>query len=376
MPVLSSSPGVLSVFDLVVLVLVVLQAVYAIGVFRGFFSIEKSSVDEKEKPQALSVVVCARNEAENLKKNIPLWLSQDHPNFEWIVVNDRSFDESRDLLEAAALADPRIRMVDLKETDRFWFGKNFALTLGIKAAKHDRLVLTDADCLPESTDWLRRLDRALREPVELLLGYGPYRISRSWISWLSAFDALFTAIHYSSWSALGKPYMGVGRNMAYRRELFMKNKGFSSHMDVISSDDDLFVSRVAHAENHRVLLDPQSLVYSEAPETLQAWLHQKKRHLLAAPRYRLIHRYALGFWGLSTLLLYLLIPVVIVAGASVAMYSLLARTLFFWGMTYFAGKRLGTPRPALVLPLAEPFIAMSQAYLLLANRFGPKLKYW
>ncbi len=376
MPVLSSSLGVLSVFDGVVLALIGLQAVYALWVFRRFFSIGQGSDLNTEKPKPLSVVVCARNEAENLKKNLPLWLEQDHPHFEWVVVNDRSFDESRELIEAAALQDARIKMVDLKDTDRFWFGKNFALTLGIKAAKYDRLVLTDADCVPESKEWLRRMDAALSEPIELVLGYGPYRTSRSWISWLSAFDALFTALHYGSWSALGKPYMGVGRNLAYRKELFMNNKGFSTHMDVISSDDDLFVSKVATNRNHRVLLDPKAIVFSEPPYTLKAWLHQKKRHLLAAPRYRALHRNALGFWGLSSLLIYALIPATIWFGTPISAAAILARTLGMTLLTFAAGKRLGTPRPAWALPLAEPFIVFSQSFLLIANRFGPKLKYW
>jgi len=363
-------------FTLAVCAALGLQLLYILFVFRAFFALPKVEGEPAASAQPLSVVVCARNELENLQKHLPLWLAQEHPAFEWVVVNDRSWDESQEWLESVAERDPRLRIVEIKDNDRFWFGKNFALTLGIKAAKYDRLVLTDADGVPESRDWLRRMDAALRTPHDLVLGYGPYRTESSWISWVSAFDALQTAVHYFGWSGLGKPYMGVGRNMAYHRALFMANKGFSGHMDVISSDDDLFVAAVATPDNHRALIDPKAMVWSEAPEDFKAWWHQKKRHLLAAPRYRPLHRYGLGLWGLSTFLIYALAMGWAFWGTPLAGYLLLGRFVVVTGVFYAAGRRLGTPKPAWVLFPAELGIVVSQAVLLIANRFGPKLKNW
>jgi biofilm PGA synthesis N-glycosyltransferase PgaC len=242
----------------------------------------------------ISVIICARNEAANLRQFLPFVLEQEYPNFEVIVVNDRSWDGTKEVLEEFAKAYPHLKLVHVPDGGKFIAGKKFAVTMGIKAASHDWLVITDADCKPNSLNWLTRMQQPADDNIEIVLGYSPYWAARGLLNSLIRFETFFTAVNYLSFALKGMPYMGVGRNMAYRKSLFFKSKGFATHMHIPSGDDDLFVNANANKSNTVIQLDPESFVWSEPKRTWAGYLRQKKRHFGAGKMYKAGHQFILS----------------------------------------------------------------------------------
>ena len=167
-----------------------------------------------EKQEPVSVIVCARNESENLQRFLPSLFQQDYPQFEVVVVNDCSYDDSEEILEAFAEQYSNLKIVNLVEHEKYRHGKKFALTLGIKAAKYDLLLMTDADCEPLSDQWISSIQRNFTNETDIVLGYSPYFKKGGFLNSFIRFEAFVTALNYFSFAMVGKPYMGVGRNLA------------------------------------------------------------------------------------------------------------------------------------------------------------------
>jgi biofilm PGA synthesis N-glycosyltransferase PgaC len=254
----------------------------------------------------VSVVICARNEATNLREFLPFVLDQNYPDFEVVVVNDRSWDGTREVLEAYAKTFPRLKLVHVPEGGKFIAGKKFAVTMGIKAAAYDWLVFTDADCKPNSVNWLAGMQQPADPEIEIVLGYSPYLKTRGLLNSLIRFETFFTAVNYLAFAVKGMPYMGVGRNMAYRKSLFFKNKGFATHMHIPSGDDDLFVNANATRTNTAIQLNPETFVWSEPKRTWAGYLRQKKRHFGAGKQYKAKHKFILSAQIIIQFLYYVL----------------------------------------------------------------------
>jgi len=259
----------------------------------------------------VSVIISARNEYENLKENLPVILAQDHPDFEVVVVNDCSYDQSELLLEEYAKQYANLKVVTITEHARFKTGKKFALTLGIKAAKNENLLFTDADCQPASAYWIRRMTANLTGDTQIVLGYSPYKKSTGFLNLFIRFETLKTAINYLSAALGGDAYMGIGRNLCYTKTLFFKNKGFASHMHVMSGDDDLFVNQNSAGNNTVIEIHPDAHMWSDAKNRFGAYYRQKKRHMGVGKLYQNKHRRFLSVDALSGFLFYVLMIVFI-----------------------------------------------------------------
>ena len=248
---------------------------------------------------AWSVVICARNEKANLMRNLPLILGQDHPSFEVIVVDDGSTDGSATWLAEQATSEPRLRIVSLTAGEKSMPGKKEPLSLGIRAARAPWLALTDADCRPASALWLAALDAATSDDRDFVLGYGAYERYPGWLNRVVQFETLHAAWQYLGWAQAGMPYMGVGRNLAYRKSVWEEQGGFAAHVDWPSGDDDLFVN--AAAKNGRVAcaLHPNAFTVSQPPQTWRDWFQQKFRHFSTGGSYRPMHRWVLGAYAMS-----------------------------------------------------------------------------
>ena len=269
----------------------------------------------------LSVVICARNEAGNLRQNLPFVLEQQHPDFEVVVVDDDSSDDTPAVLRHFKKKHAHLRV--LRVAPKTTPGKKHALAQGIAVAKHELLVFTDADCRPATPHWLDGLAGAFgisdAPPTqctnpEILLGYAPYRPAPGLLNRWIRFETVQTAMQYLSFARMGQPYMGVGRNLAWRKALFGRVGGFAAHADLPSGDDDLLVNAAAHAGNTAICLFPSTFVYSEGEKTWRAWLRQKRRHLSAGTRYRPQHQAFLGILALSHTLHYFLLTPLWFAG--------------------------------------------------------------
>ena len=220
----------------------IVQMCYHWGLFSRLAFHKKDNDSVNYEP--VSVIVCARDAYEYLLDLIPNILSQDYPDFELVIVNDCSQDNTEEYLKDLARFNPKINLVNLTQSLNFFQGKKFPLSMGIKSAKHDLLILTDADCLPNSDQWIKEMVATYRKDTEIVVGYGPYFERKGLLNKLIRFDTLYIAMQYMSLALAKKPYMGVGRNLSYRKSTFMKNKGFTSHYNIPSGDDDLFISQV------------------------------------------------------------------------------------------------------------------------------------
>lgn len=254
----------------------------------------------------ISVVISARNESKNLTENLPYILQQNYPDFEVVVVNDCSYDDSEEVLKDLKRLYPRLKVVTITEHDRFKTGKKFALTLGIKAAKNEHLLFTDADCKPASDRWIAHMASRFTGNTQIVLGYSPYYKKGGFLNALIRFETVRVAINYLSAALNGDPYMGIGRNLAYTKTLFFSNKGFASHMHILSGDDDLFVNQNATSVNTDIEIHPDSFVYTEAKSSFGALYRQKKRHMGVGKIYKNSHRRMLSTEVLSGFFFYAL----------------------------------------------------------------------
>lgn len=290
--------GILGLFLLI-------QLYYILFVYSKLSSYQIEPVQEGTEFPPLSVIICAHNEQDNIPEFLPSILNQDYPNFEVIVVNDFSTDNTPWILHDFEAKYPHLKIVDIKEHIRLKHGKKFAVSMGIKASKHQTLVFTDADCVPQSDQWLKEIAAAFRPETEIVLGYSPYFKKKSLLNLLIRFETSHTAMSYFSYALKGDAYMGVGRNMAYKKDLFFRNKGFAAHMHIKSGDDDLFVNQNANPTNVNIALATESIVYSEPKATWRSYYKQKARHSGASTIYKKRHQRMLGTQLVSAVFFYI-----------------------------------------------------------------------
>ena len=284
----------LSFFILTIFVLAwVIQMAYHWILFRRLAFYKKRSKSCTYEP--VSVIVCARDAYEYLLDLIPVLTKQDYPEYEIVLVNDCSQDQTEEYLKDLARNNPKINLVNLTQNLNFFQGKKFPLSMGIKSARYDLLLLTDADCVPNSDQWIKEMVNAYDKDTEIVVAYGPYSERKGLLNKLIRFDTLYIAMQYLSLALAKKPYMGVGRNLSYRKSTFLKNKGFISHYNIPSGDDDLFISQVANKKNTDVYIDPVNRVESEPKRSWTTWIRQKKRHYSTGVKYKPQTNRILGF---------------------------------------------------------------------------------
>ena len=339
-------------------------------VFFSRLAFYKEKSPKKQRLPSVSIVISAKNEYLNLKENLPFILTQDYPEFEVIVVDDHSQDDTHELLADFKLMYTRLKVLSLNDSLTFFEGKKFPLSIGIKEAKNEVLLLTDADCKPASNEWIRHMISQYDENTELVLGYGKfYRRKWSFLSMLIRFDTFHSGIQYFSAALGGFPYMGVGRNLSYKRRLFLETDGFTSHYDVISGDDDIFVSQHAQRKNCRVCLRPQGFVYSRSKTKFGKWWHQKKRHFTTGKHYRFGTKIYLGVYHLNAFLFpalaisVLLLKYNILISASLILLKVITQWIIF---SKAAGK-LKEKKLLLISPILEIVFAIVNPLIHVSN---------
>lgn len=320
----------------------------------------------------VSVVICAKNEVNRLKKFLPGVLEQAYPQLEVIVVNDCSWDETEEFLKEIAPQYPQLKVVTIKEQEKYRHGKKFALTLGIKAAKNEVLIMTDADCLPAGKNWVALMQKHFRKEIAIVIGYGAYTKESGLINKLIRFDTFQSAMHYFSAAIGGNPYMGVGRNLAYTKTLFFDNKGFAKHNHILSGDDDLFVNENATPTNTAVELDPESFTYSEPKRTFGEWLTQKKRHLATAKHYKGSHQFMLFIYGFTGVIFYTtLLALAVLRYEWRILLSLYAATLLIkLPVVFKTAAKLKEKDLFWLFPILEPIQTFLQPLFYTANLFS------
>ena len=296
----------LSFIVLLVFVLsLVIQLLYHWGIFsKVAFYKNKHHPKTDGELEPVSIVLCARDAYEYLTELVPVLLGQDYPDFEVVIVNDCSDDETEEYLKDLERKEPRIKPVQLKQHLNFFNGKKFPLSMGIKSAQNDLIILTDCNCMPTNDQWLRSVVNCYGKNTEVVIGYSPYVRKKGLLNYLMRFDAVQNALLYLSAALKGHPYMGIGKNLSYRKELFYRNKGFTSHYTTSVGDDDLFISQVATKKNTEVLIDPDNAILTTPTGNFRQWTRQKSSRYSTVRQYSVGARLLLSLFYISQFLFY------------------------------------------------------------------------
>lgn len=354
-----------------------IQFYFYLGKYLRLILYKPKFISTKQEP--VSVIICAKNEEENLKNNLPFILEQNYPDFEVIVVNDCSGDNTEIVLAEMKLKYPHLKVTTIVEDERFPHGKKLALTIGIKAAKNEILLMTDADCKPKSSNWITNMQRNFTNGIDIVLGFGGYSKKKGFVNSFIRFDTLIIAIQYFSYALTKKPYMGVGRNLAYRKSLFFKHKGFASHIKYLSGDDDLFINEAGTKTNTAIEFSYDSHTISEPKSNFKDWFVQKRRHLTTGARYKLKHKFFLGLEYISRIFFYAMFVTMLImfpniVGISISIF--LFKTFLQLTIIKLSMKRLNEKDLLLTSPAYDIMIPFINIGLFISNYFITKKNKW
>ncbi len=364
--------------------LVLYLSLYMVWLYSGLFT-KRMMKYTRMKPisaetPGISVIIAAKNEVDNLTKFLPLVLTQNYDNYEVIVVNDGSWDKTQDVLDELELKYPHLKSTRTYDDDHksFFSGKKLALTIGIKAAKYDHLLFTDADCEPASDMWISEVANRIKlNDVTLLLGV--YKKAKGLLNACIRFETLKIAFTYASAAKRKRAYMGVGRNLAYHKSSFFDINGFSKHLYVPSGDDDLFIQECVKAKKTvGVYFTEESKTISETKTSWKSWFYQKRRHVSTSPFYSkitLIRLFLLEFLQIS---FYILCPILILTLDIPywLTYSVFGLTLLFVLLRWYVLlKNIGEKINILFIPFYSVLIFLFQVIVSISNGFN-KPKNW
>ncbi|TYA53237.1 glycosyltransferase [Formosa maritima] len=352
------------------------QVLYYLLIFGKFVFLKENKSATNNIP--ISVVICAKNEAENLKRFLPSIIHQDYPNFQIVLINDASYDDTLEIMEDFASMHNNIKIVNVINNEAFWANKKYALTLGIKAAKHEHLLFTDADCKPISKHWISEMSACFNNKKSIVIGYGAYsKIKNSFLNKLIRFETLLTAIQYFSFAKIGQPYMGVGRNLAYKKEEFFEANGFMNHMYIRSGDDDLFINQIANSQNTEICISPDSFTESVPKTTFSKWIKQKRRHITTANHYKTKHKLPLILFYITQLLFWLLSIILLITLFNWIVVSclILLRIIVQFIVIGKASTKLNERDLVTYIPFLELFLIGIQLSIFITNLIS-KPKHW
>lgn len=281
---------------------IVIQGAFLLVVFgrTAWYTATPKKTFAQYPEEGVTVLVTARNKFQHLKVLIPKLFEQDYPKFDVMIVNDQSSDRTKRLLEDLMARYPRLRSVTIKYTPKHVTAKKFAITLGIKVAKNDVILLTDADTLPQSNQWIRKMTAPVREEGKTFaLGYSGYEAKPGSLNEWIQFETILRALFYFSFSLWKSPFMGTGRNLCYRKSFFMGVNAFKGFWDVDGGDDTVFVNTYATGENTKVVIDPATITVSSPKETLKEYLQHEKKSLHAERFFHVEDKRKMGIFGIS-----------------------------------------------------------------------------
>ncbi len=355
---------------------VFIQVIYYLF-FLGQFSFLKQKLKASKKLD-VSVIICAKNEAKNLKQFLPSIISQDYANFEIVLINDASHDDTLEVMEAFSLQHSNIKIVDVKNNEAFWGSKKYALTLGIKAAKYNHLLFTDADCTPVSKYWIAEMCSHFTNRKTIILGYGGYsKIKNSLLNKIIRFETLVTAVQYFSFAKAGIPYMGVGRNLAYTKAEFFNARGFMSHMKIRSGDDDLFINETANNNNIQICSSKNSFTKSIPEKTFKQWFKQKRRHISTARHYKLKHKILLTLIYVLNVLFWVFAITLLAFQYKwqIVIFTFLIRLIVQAIVFGLSAKKLDEKGLIFLFPFLEIFLIIAQLTIFINNLIS-KPNHW
>jgi len=320
---------------------------YQLFVFR--FGKKPISAHQWSELPGVSIVIAVKNGSETILKHFKEFISQDYPLYEIIIVNDHSSSEEEKKLEEMVNGFPQVSLFHSNDQP----GKKQALSLGINKAKYELILCTDADCMPAGNDWINSMVTHATGH-ELVLGYSPYKHARGFLNLFVRFETVMTGIQYLSWAMVGRPYMGVGRNMLYPRKLFQQTNPYKDQKNIPYGDDDLWVQQASPTRKVAVNTDKMAHVLSVPAISWNQWFKQKHRHLSAGHYYKMKVWWQPGLYALALIAHWFLLPVFVPFPLDGMMFVLFVLGLAFRWDTYRRWtSRLGDKDTDLWYPLLE-----------------------
>ncbi len=334
----------------------------------------RKQVVEPERTLPVSIVICARNESNSLQQLIPLMMDQDHAEFEVVVVNDRSEDDTWESLQWMKPNYPKLRPVNIQADEKFSYGKKIALGVGIRSAKHAHVILTDADCMPVGRDWVSTMCAGFKGGKKIVIAFSPYEKRTGFTNMIERYDGISKAVQYISFAQAGFPYMGVGRNLGYTQDTFLAAKGPGRHSSLMSGDDDLFINEVARKHNTTAVADGRSFMTTRATPDLATWIRRKRRHYTTARFYRFGHQVLLTLLPVARLLLWASVVYLLITGHPIeALVGVAIEVLVFLPIRMAAMRRLGAGGIIwLTLPLEWLFLLLEPSLYLSTLLIKPR----
>jgi glycosyltransferase involved in cell wall biosynthesis len=326
--------------------------VYGKIAFKKHFTVKLKENDELP---PLSVIIAVKNDEYNIKNKLIEILEQDYPTFEVIVVNDASSDETEFVLKGLSAIYHHLKVVNIVENVNKFQGQKFPISIGIKSAKYEHLVLTKSDCKPNSFDWLKYIASGFGKNKEIVLGYACVENKKGLLNKLVRYDHAIRAMNYLSFALCKNPYMGEGYNLAYKKSLFYKVGGFIKHYNLSAGDDDMFINQITNSKNTSVVLTTPSFVKYDSFRKYKDWIKAKKSNIISKKHFKTSHRFLLNLLPFSTFMFYLCIAVLFFIGIpwSYMVLALLLKFILQIFVYYKAFKRLRIKNLFIFAPILE-----------------------
>ncbi|MDD2575997.1 MAG: glycosyltransferase [Bacteroidales bacterium] len=345
-------------FAIILGIIILFQILYYFIVYGrvAFFKDNKLTTDEKQKYiPSVSVVMCVKDDAYNLEKKLPIILEQEYPNFEVVVVNDASKDETEYVLRVLQEIYPNLNVVNLYNNVNGFLGKKYPLSLGIKSAKNEIILLTESDTMPLNYNWITTMVKGFKQKKDIVLGFTNFEQKPTFLNTLMHYENLTSAMNYLGNAMLNNPFMGQGRNMAYKREFFFETGGFISQYNISVGEDDLFINKNANSKNTSVILNKESMNLASPKEKREEWVIQKKKHFKSMYHFKLKDKIISTLMPFATLLIYVLVALSIVFQFpwQYAILPLVLKYTFQIIVYYKSSKTLATKQVAFLSPLLE-----------------------
>ncbi len=225
----------------------------------------------------VSIIIASHDDATQLEKHLPVLLQQEYPvQYEVIVVIEKGEHEVEDVLKRIQYqydqqaGNAHLYVTYIPETSRYMSRRKLAITLGVKAAKNEWLLLTNSDCEPASSQWLATMARNCGDDKSLVLGYASYDDETSSFKRYERFYHFCYLMRESQ----GKAYCTNCPNLMFRKSQFMEQEGYLGNLNLVRGEYDFLVNKYAEAGNTVVEIAPEAWVVQDAP-TNRSWVNAR-----------------------------------------------------------------------------------------------------
>lgn len=357
---------ILSVIFYIFVACTVIQLSYLFFLATFISKVKRPRKTKVEIP--VSVVILVKNQGENLLRLIPLLLEQSHSNFEIVLINNASTDDTGDIIELLAEKHSNIKIVTVENNEAFWASKKYALTLGIKASKYDHLLFTNADCNPVSKDWITEMSRNYTSKKGIILGYKKYKKENSFLNIFIRFENLVTAIKCFGFSKRNLSYMAFEGNYAYNKATFFKVNGFINHMKINFGEANLFIRDASTKENTTICISQNSFIETSAPTSFSKWFADKKELASIKKEYKFKHRFLLNGFVFTKVLFYVLAITLLFTYSHTLTLSVIGiYFLINYIIIGLSAKKLKEPQIIFFVPFLEIGLLLFQISIFIAN---------